>query len=95
MVTQSDGGPDSGVRESNRSPSATLTVREVEVLELTAVGLSNREIGQQLFLSEHTILGYMKSIFVKLGVHSRVQAVVVAIGMRIITVPDLHVDLDG
>ena len=91
MVTSSDGGPESLVwaQGGSRPP---LTPREIEVLELAAIGLSNREIGTQLYLSEHTILGYMKSIFVKLGVHSRVQAVVVAIGKRIIELPDLHID---
>ncbi len=93
MARSSDGRPDSLAYAEDRSQS-TLTPREIEVLDLAAIGLSNREIGSELYLSEHTILGYMKSIFLKLGVHSRVQAVVVAIGTGIIELPDLHIDRD-
>ena len=76
---------------SSGHPGTTLTTREVEVIDLAAIGLSNKQIAEQLFLSEHTILGYMKSIFVKLGAHSKVQAVVLAIAEGIIEVPDIHV----
>ena len=73
-------------------PGTTLTTREVEVIDLAAIGLSNKQIAEQLFLSEHTILGYMKSIFTKLGAHSKVQAVVLAIAEGIIEVPDIRID---
>ncbi len=72
-----------------------LTAREVEVLDLAAHGLANRQIAAHLFLSEHTVLGYMKSIFAKLGAHSRVQAVVLAIRARIIEVPDIQISSDA
>lgn len=72
-----------------------LTAREVEVLDLAAYGLSNRQISDQLFLSQHTVLGYMKSIFAKLSAHSKVQAVVLAIGEGIIDVPDVQILSDG
>ena len=80
-----DAGPES------RTPLHRLTAREVEVLDLAAYGFSNRQISDRLFLSEHTVLGYMKSIFSKFSAHSKVQAVVMAIGEGIIGVPDFQV----
>jgi DNA-binding NarL/FixJ family response regulator len=59
-------------------PADTLSPRDVEILRLCAQGLSSREIGLSLGLSEHTIAGYLKEILHKLHVHSRVEAVVVA-----------------
>ena len=59
-------------------PPELLTPREMEVLRLVARGLTNREIGEQLYLSENTVKGYVKEILAKLGVRNRVEAVVVA-----------------
>lgn len=55
-----------------------LTLRESEVLGLVAEGRSNREIGQQLFLSEATVKSHLVHIFTKLGVSSRTAAVAAA-----------------
>jgi LuxR family maltose regulon positive regulatory protein len=52
-----------------------LTEREVEVLQLIAEGLSNREIAQQLFLSLSTVKVHTHNIYSKLGVNSRTQAI--------------------
>jgi LuxR family maltose regulon positive regulatory protein len=52
-----------------------LTEREVEVLQLIADGLSNREIAQQLFLSLSTVKVHTHNIYGKLGVNSRTQAI--------------------
>ena len=54
----------------------TLSLRELEVLRLLAVGLSNEEIGTKLFISLGTVKWHVKNIFSKLGVGSRTQAVV-------------------
>jgi ATP/maltotriose-dependent transcriptional regulator MalT len=51
-----------------------LTVRECEVLRLVAAGKTNREIGTQLVLSEHTVARHLQNIFAKLGLSSRAAA---------------------
>jgi LuxR family maltose regulon positive regulatory protein len=52
-----------------------LSERELEVLQLIAEGLSNREIAERLFLALSTVKVHTRNIYGKLGVHSRVQAV--------------------
>ena len=50
----------------------SLTVREEEIARLAAEGFSNKEIGEKLFISQNTVKTQLKSIFVKLGINSRV-----------------------
>ncbi|MGB9722273.1 MAG: response regulator [Chloroflexia bacterium] len=57
------------------SPAEALTEREVEVLRLTALGLSNKEIGRRLGISARTVQGHLANIYGKLGVNSRTAAV--------------------
>ena len=57
---------------------SSLTEREREILTLLTRGLSNAELGAQLYLSEPTIKTHLSSIFRKLGVRDRVQAVIAA-----------------
>jgi LuxR family maltose regulon positive regulatory protein len=52
-----------------------LTERELEVLRLIAAGLSNREVAAELYLAINTVKWYVKSLYSKLGVESRTQAV--------------------
>jgi DNA-binding CsgD family transcriptional regulator len=52
-----------------------LTQREHEILGLIAQGLSNREIGEKLFVSENTVKSHSSRLFDKMGVNRRTQAV--------------------
>jgi DNA-binding CsgD family transcriptional regulator len=64
----------------NRERIGTLgiTPRELEVLELVAQGLSNREIAERLFVSENTVKTHSSRLFEKLGAKRRTQAVQIA-----------------
>jgi DNA-binding CsgD family transcriptional regulator len=55
-------------------PAAGLTTREMQILALVAAGNSNRAIGAELFLSEHTVARHVQHILRKLGVRSRTAA---------------------
>jgi LuxR family maltose regulon positive regulatory protein len=66
-------------------PLAPLTAREKEVLGLIASGLSNREIANRLFVEVSTVKSYTNSIFRKLGVGSRTQAVAEARTLHLIS----------
>lgn len=52
-----------------------LTLRDLEILRLIAEGLTNREIGERLCLSENTIKTYIQELYPKLGARSRIEAV--------------------
>ena len=58
-----------------RAPQASLSSREIEVLELVAAGRSNTEVAGDLFVSETTVKSHLAHIFTKLGVTSRTAAV--------------------
>jgi DNA-binding NarL/FixJ family response regulator len=59
-------------------PLQELTERERQILELIGTGLTNREIGDKIFLSEKTIKHYVTNILQKLQVRSRVEAALLA-----------------
>jgi pimeloyl-ACP methyl ester carboxylesterase/DNA-binding CsgD family transcriptional regulator len=58
---------------------ASLSARERDILERVAQGFTNVEIGRQLFISDKTVRNHITRIFEKLGVHSRAQAIVLAL----------------
>jgi DNA-binding CsgD family transcriptional regulator len=65
----------SGERSRRRVPEARdeLTAQELQIAQLAAEGLSNREIGQRLFLSHRTISTHLYRVFPKLGITSRTE----------------------
>ncbi len=63
-----------GITAPAPAPSSGLTRRELEVLGLLANGLTNKQIADQLVVSEHTVNVHVQSIYSKLGVTSRVAA---------------------
>jgi two-component system, NarL family, nitrate/nitrite response regulator NarL len=65
-------------QKQDASPLDELTPREREILEGLAAGLSNKEIGEKLFLSEKTVKHYMTNILQKLQVRNRVEAALLA-----------------
>jgi DNA-binding NarL/FixJ family response regulator len=68
-------------------PDHPLTPREVEVLRAVARGLSNAEIGRELFIGEGTVKTHLMRAFGKLGVDDRTRAVTVAMERGILGTP--------
>lgn len=63
-------------------PLAVLSAQEQQILLLLTEGLTNRQIGEQLFLAEKTIKNYVTSILLKLGVKRRTEAAVFVARLR-------------
>jgi DNA-binding NarL/FixJ family response regulator len=70
--------PQLAAKLAERVSGQALSPREIEVLQRMAVGKSNKEIGTELFISEGTVKTHIKSIFSKLDVVSRTEAVATA-----------------
>lgn len=73
----------------NQAQTQILSDREMEILKLIVRGLSNASIARQLFLSEGTVRNYTSTIFTKLSVSDRTQAVVAALRGGLLTLNDL------
>jgi DNA-binding NarL/FixJ family response regulator len=71
-------------RLAARNMFEDLTPRELQVLEQMAKGLANKEIGEELKITEHTVKDHLKSILGKLRVADRTEAVTVALQRGII-----------
>jgi DNA-binding NarL/FixJ family response regulator len=61
-------------RSSPKDPLAGLTAQERRILELIGDGLTNRQIGAQMYLAEKTVKNYVSALFAKLGMERRTQA---------------------
>ncbi len=74
--------------ERLRAPARVeLTPRELEVLRAVARGLSNAEVGRELFIGEATVKTHLLRVFTKLEVTDRTAAVTAAYGLGLIAVP--------
>jgi two-component system NarL family response regulator len=65
-------------RLADRLIRPSLSPREMDVLRLVCRGRTNKEIASAMFISEETVKSHMKSLFQKLGVHDRAEAVAVS-----------------
>ena len=72
--------------EPRQVPVPKLTDREMEVLQLVAQGLNNRDIAKQLFISENTVKNHIRNILEKLHLHSRMEAVVYAVREKLLEI---------
>lgn len=70
--------------ERVRRPEPTLSRRELEILDLLAAGLTNRDIGGRLHISEATVKSHVAHIYTKLGVDNRASVTTVAISRGLI-----------
>jgi DNA-binding CsgD family transcriptional regulator len=72
------------VRDQGKVESLGITPRELEILELIAQGLSNREIAERVYVSENTVKTHSSRVFDKLGARRRTQAVQFGKELRLI-----------
>ena len=68
--------------ESQQSVVGALTDREREILNCLAEGLGNKAIAARLYLSVRTVEGHLANIYSRLGIHSRTEAMLIAIKIR-------------
>jgi RNA polymerase sigma factor (sigma-70 family) len=76
--------------EPEQTALSGLSPREHEILELIGEGMTNRQIGQRLFLSEKTVKNHISRLLSKLGVERRVQAAVLATRARPVPAENGH-----
>jgi DNA-binding NarL/FixJ family response regulator len=72
--------------QRQQAPPPRLTDREMQVLAHVAKGLNNRDIAQQLFISENTVKNHVRNILEKLHLHSRMEAVVYAVREKLLEI---------
>jgi len=72
------------VRDQSKLESLGITPRELEILELIAEGLSNKEIAARVYVSQNTVKTHSSRVFDKLGARRRTQAVQMGKELRLI-----------
>jgi DNA-binding NarL/FixJ family response regulator len=75
LITEFAASPD---RSSDHGRLDELTDHELEVLKLVARGMTNKEVAEELYVSETTVKTHVSHVLTKLGIRDRVQVVVVA-----------------
>src|SRR5215471_286372 len=75
---------DTASEQVQEIPAPKLTEREMEVLRLVARGMNNRDIAKELYISENTVKNHVRNILEKLQIHSRMEAVMVAVREKLI-----------
>jgi DNA-binding CsgD family transcriptional regulator len=83
-VRAPEGWPPPFAIDAEKLKELGITPREHQILGLIAEGLSNREIGERLFVSENTVKTHSSRLFDKLGVNRRVQAVLKGRELRLL-----------
>lgn len=71
-------------QEKENLPAPVLTARELEVLKLVARGMSNKDVADELYISENTVKNHVRNILEKLHLHSRMEAVMYAVRKRLL-----------
>lgn len=79
---------DSGANDDEAEESAALSQRELDVVRLVALGKSNREIAEELFISIHTVISHRKNITSKLGIKSVSGLTIYAVINKLIVAED-------
>lgn len=69
-------------RETRKDPLAALSDQERQILELIGEGLTNRQIGERMFLAEKTVKNYVSNLFAKLNMSRRTQAAAFAAQLK-------------
>jgi DNA-binding NarL/FixJ family response regulator len=76
------------ISEPTAFAAQTFTQRQLQVLRLLARGLSNKQIAENLFVSERTVKAYLSAVFEKLQVQNRAGALAAALRMGLIDLPE-------
>jgi DNA-binding NarL/FixJ family response regulator len=76
------------LEKAQESPVEGLTERERDVLAHAGCGLTNKQIGQVLFISDRTVQGHLQNIYQKLGVTTRTEAVTTGLARGLITLKE-------
>jgi DNA-binding NarL/FixJ family response regulator len=77
---------DADEEPAKHAPAPKLTEREMEVLRLVARGMNNRDIAKELYISENTVKNHVRNILEKLQIHSRMEAVMIAVREKLIEI---------